>query len=109
MESLKFESGLADLVLSEQKNCTWRLWNDKQLTVGDEIKLIRRPEMAVFAHAIITALAEKTMGELTHEDKVGHEEFETDEEMYDTYSHYYNRPVNSESPVTIIHFQLTEA
>ena len=45
-------------------------------------------------------------GYLTEEDKQGHEPFSSDEEMYKTYSGYYNIEVTSNTPLKIIKFQL---
>jgi hypothetical protein len=107
-KSLKFAPNLVPLVLSGEKDCTWRLWDDKDLKVGDEVDLIARPELKVFAKAKITSVSSKTMGKLTAEDKKGHEPFKNVEEMYDTYSDYYQREVGPDSPVTVCRFRLIE-
>ena len=46
------------------------------------------------------------MGELTLEDKKGHEGFLSDRQMYKTYTKYYGREVNSETVVKIVRFNL---
>lgn len=48
------------------------------------------------------------MGQLTDEDKSGHEPFESNEQMYTTYSGYYGRSVSPSTPVTVYHFRLTK-
>lgn len=105
-KTLKFAPDLVPLILNGEKDCTWRLWDDKDLKVGDEVDLIARPELTVFARAKITSVSNKTMAELTIEDKIGHESFVDDDEMYEVYASYYQRPVKPDSPVTVYRFEL---
>jgi hypothetical protein len=44
--------------------------------------------------------------ELSEADKEGHETFASNEEMYKTYSRYYQRTVTPETSVKIIRFKL---
>lgn len=59
-----------------------------------------------FATAKLTRIIEKKFGKLSAQDKNGHEDFEDDEAMYKTYSRYYSRPVDSNTLVKIIWFEL---
>lgn len=42
MKTLKFRSHLADLILKGEKDVTWRLFDDKDLTIGDQLELLIR-------------------------------------------------------------------
>lgn len=99
---------MVPLVLSGEKNSTWRLFDDKSLVVGDEIELHEFGKDTSFASAKIIKVAEKPFGELTEADKEGHETFSSDKEMYKTYSGYYNTEVNSKTIVKIVWFELQE-
>jgi hypothetical protein len=103
---VKFRDYLVPLVLSGEKDSTWRLFDDKDLSVGDEIELRVFVTLQPFGQATIIEVIEKPMGELTAEDKVGHETYASDEEMYATYSGYYKQPVTAETPVKVIRFKL---
>ena len=105
-KSLKFAQELVPLVLNGEKNSTWRLWDDKDITVGDRVDLLNKADLNHFATATITRVVEKPLGDLTEEDKKGHETFKSDEEMYQTYRRYYNRTVDKTTPVKLIWFQL---
>lgn len=107
MKTLKFESDLAPKILSGEKTTTWRLWDDKDLEVGDEVEFINRSNGEVFTKATLTKVYEKPFRDLTPEDWLGHEEFPSREEMYKTYSGYYRRKVTPDTIVKIIHFRLT--
>ncbi len=106
MKTLKFMPHLADMVLSGEKTTTWRLFDDKNLTKGDIIILIRRPELTPFAKAEIISVVEKPLGEMAGEDLEGHEKYASKEEMYQDYSKYYNRPVDGSTTVKIVKFKL---
>src|SRR5947209_4915394 len=104
-KTIKFSPDLVPLVLSGKKTSTWRLFDDKDLKEGDIIDFIKRPELVKFVEAKLTSIIEKPLGELTKEDKEGHEKFSSDEEMYKTYSGYYNKPVGPETTIKLIRFK----
>lgn len=106
MKILKFHSNLVPLVLSGKKTSTWRLFDDKNLSVGDDIVLRVFVTNEKFAEAKIIKIIEKPFGKLTNEDKLGHEEYKDDDEMYATYSKYYKQSVGPKTPVKIVWFKL---
>lgn len=106
MKLLKFRSQLVPLVLSGQKDITWRLFDDKDLSVGDKVELREFGKDSSFAVAVITKVTEKKFGDLNKLDKDGHELFSSIKEMYDTYSTYYNTDVTPDTYLKVIHFEL---
>ena len=106
MKTLKFRESLSKLILQEKKYATWRLSDDKNLSVGDIISFLVWETKEEFVKAKIIEIKETTFGELTDEDWDGHEKFSSDKEMYKTYSEYYNRQVDKNSPVKIVKFEL---
>lgn len=106
MQSLKFVSELVPLVLSGEKNCTWRLFNDKEFKVNEIINLVKRPELKIFASAKIISVTNKKFKDLENTDFEGHEKFESTQKMYETYEGYYGKIVGKETEVTIIRFKL---
>jgi hypothetical protein len=105
-KTLKFTSDLVPLILSGTKTITWRLWDDKDLSAGDQVVFVDRSTSREFAHVRIISVVEKKLGELTPADTSGHEAYTNDEDMYDTYARYYGRPVMSETVVKIVRFEL---
>lgn len=103
-KKLKFAPELVPLVLSGKKTSTWRLFDDKDLNEGDVLDFLESGTDRHFSTALITKVTEKPLGELTEEDKSGHERFSSDEEMYKTYEKHYNRQVTSETQVKIVWF-----
>ncbi len=95
MKSLKLDHELAQAVVVGEKTSTWRLLDDKDLHVGDEVRLIdkvdpARPETwRVIGTATIETVIEKRLGEINENDMEGHEQFASQDEMVRKYQGYY--------------------
>ena len=94
-------------MLSGKKDSTWRLFDDKDLQVGDEVDLINWNTKEKFASALLTDVREKELGQLEPADFEGHEKFESEEAMYESYRTYYGDGVTPHTVVKIIRFKLT--
>lgn len=105
-KTIKFRDNLAKLVLSGEKDVTWRLYDDKELSKGDVVDLVNWGTKEVFATAELVNVYEKNLGELEESNFDGHEKFPSEEEMYKTYQSYYGDGVNEETIVKIIRFKL---
>jgi hypothetical protein len=106
MKTLKFRKALSKLILEGKKTATWRLFDDKNLSTGDIVSFIVWETLEEFLQVKIISTKETTFEKLTEEDWYGHEKFKSNEEMYKTYSNYYNSKVTKDSPVKIIKFKL---
>ena len=113
MKTLKFEHHQAQQIAGGQKNATWRLYDDKELSVNDEIRIVDKvnddiPDTwQVIGHAKVNEVVEKRLGDVTPEDMKGHEVFNSDEEMLVKYRSYYGERVTLDTPVKIIYFDFT--
>ena len=104
MKTLKFKPHLVEKILSGEKTSTWRLFDDKDLQIGDELVFINKETGKEFGKAKITHLKVKTLGTLTNEDWDGHERYSSEEEMYKHYHGYYGDKVNKDSELKILDF-----
>ena len=107
MKTLKFNPSLVPLVLSQRKTSTWRLWDDKDLQVGDKVSFLNSKTKEEFAVGKLVEVFEKQFKDLTDTDWSGHEKFKSEKEMYESYSKYYSREVTPETFVKIIHFKIS--
>ncbi len=113
MKTLKFNHELANLILAGDKTSTWRLYDDKDLSVDDDIKVVDKvnpdqPETwAVIGQAVITEVVEKKLRAVTTDDMNGHEPFTNQQQMLDVYRTYYGQRVSLETPVKIVRFTFT--
>jgi hypothetical protein len=104
MKTLKFTKELVSLIISGEKTSTWRLFDDKDLEVGDDLEFINKNTLETFGYAKITEIREKKLGDLVEKDYDGHEKFVSNEEMIETYKGYYGDRVNENTIVKIIRF-----
>jgi len=105
MKTLKFEPQLVELIRQGHKTATWRLHDDKQLAVGDELQFIDSSNGEVFGYAIVTQVFEKRFIDLTESDKHGHETYESEAEMLATFRKYYGRDVTMDSIAKVVKYQ----
>lgn len=105
---LKFSSNLVPLVLSGEKTSTWRLFDDKNLQVGDDVVFVNKATGEVFAEAVISSIREKRFGDIIADDEIadGHESFANDEHRLRSYRNYYGDRVNADSLVKMVKFKL---
>lgn len=106
IKTLKFRRYLAKEILEGRKTITWRLFDDKDLKVGDNFELIVWETGEKFAEAEIVKVHEKKFGEIKEQDLEGHEKFESRGEMLKTYRKYYGDKVDWNTIVKIIEFKL---
>ncbi len=104
MKTLKFSADLVSLIRSGTKTSTWRLFDDKDLQVGDEVAFYNKETGEQFGTACITVLTIRTLGTLTEADWEGHERYASEEEMYENFRKYYGPQVNPDTEVKILTF-----
>ena len=97
---------LVPKVLSGKKTSTWRLFDDKNLTEGDEFIMVNKETGEDFAKGKITKVREKKLGELGDNDFDGHEKYNDQEDMLNHYKGYYGDKVNLDTIVKMIDFKL---
>jgi ribonuclease HI len=110
MKTLKLDHNLAELVLQGKKTSTWRMYDDKDLSVNDEVRLIDKVNpkepatWRIIGTVRINEVIQKRLGDLEPEDYTGHEDFPSREKMLETYRGYYGPQVDLDTPVKIIRF-----
>jgi len=114
MKTLKFDHNRAQQILSREKTTTWRLYDDKDLSVNDDIKVVDKQNpndpktWRVIGIAKVTEVIEKKLGDVTKEDMAGHQSFETKEEMLSYYRQLYGDRVQFDTPVKIVMFDFMD-
>jgi len=106
MKTIKFRSCLVKEILAGKKTVTWRLFDDKDLKVGDKIKLLYWETKEKFADAEIIIVRENKLGEIRKNDIERHEKFKSEDEMLRTFRKYYGDKVDWSTNVKIIEFKI---
>jgi hypothetical protein len=106
MKTLKFKPNLVEIILSGQKTVTWRLFDDKNLTVGDELEFVNKATLEKFADAVIVGIREKRLGDIEGRDFEGHETYESRDGMIKEMMSNYGDKITGDTMVKIIEFKL---
>lgn len=110
MKSLKLDHQLANDVRAGKKTSTWRLFDDKDLSVDDRVVLIdkvnpkKHDSWVAFGEAVIDRVVEKRLGEIGKDDYDGHDQYKSSNEMLEEFQDYYGASVSLDTPVKVIHF-----
>jgi hypothetical protein len=68
MKTLKFAPELCELIQTGKKTSTWRLFDDKNLRVGDTLRFLDTKTLLTFGTAVITDITVRTLGTIREED-----------------------------------------
>jgi len=113
VKKLKLDHALAELIKTGQKTSTWRLFDDKDISVNDEVLLVdkvdpKRPDTwRVIGTARIDRVTERRLADITDNDLSEGEAFASRQDMMATYRRYYGPNVTWQTPVKMIHFEFT--
>lgn len=113
MKTLKFDHESAQDVLKGKKTATWRLYDDKDLSVNDRVKIVDKVKTTdtktwhVIGEAQVNEVVEKKLDDVTDKDMAGHEVYRTKDEMLAVYRQRYGERVSLDDPVKIIYFKFT--
>jgi ribonuclease HI len=113
MKTLKFDHESAQDVLNGKKSSTWRLFDDKDLSVNDHIKIIDKVEPAnaktwnIIGEGQVNEIVEKKLADVTDKDMTGHEVYSSQAEMLETYRRRYGERVSLDDPVKMVYFKFT--
>ncbi len=109
MKKLKLDHALAELVTSGQVSSTWRLYDDKDLAVNDQVLLIdkvnpQKPNTwKTIGVATIDSMSERRLGGIENDELRTHG-FQSRNDMLETYHLYYGSNVDLRTPVKMINF-----
>jgi ribonuclease HI len=112
MKTLKLNHDLAVLVEQGKKTMTRRMYDDKDLSVNDDVQLIDKVDSdnpatwRSIGVARINTVVQKRLGDLDAGDYENHETVMSHEERLKHYRGYYGEQVNLDTPVKIIRFTL---
>ena len=115
MKTLKFNHDFAQQILEGKKTTTWRLFDDKDLSIDDQINIIDKTKIddpktwQIIGRATITEIAEKKLGAVTKEDMAEHQAYPAQDQMLKAYQEYYGQRVSLDTVVKIIHFNFKPA
>jgi ribonuclease HI len=112
MKQLKFNHNFAQLIRQGKKTATFRMYDDKDLSVDDQVELLDKtyPDRSAtwkpIGVARIDSIVEKRLSAITEADLCDGEQYSDHEEMLAVYRRYYGEQVTADIPVKVIRFTL---
>jgi len=113
MKLLKVSHKIAKLIASGQKNSTWRINDEKNVSVDDEIGIIDKvnpnniDSWQVIGQGKVSQVLQKRLSDIKPGDLGIGEDFASKAEMLRTFKKYYGRDINEHTAVKIITFDFT--
>lgn len=104
MKTLKFTNEQVASIESGTQTTTWRLFDDKQLDVGDELQFVDSDTATVFGYGVINEIVIKRIADLNDDDKRGHVAYQNDEVMLSAFRRFYGEDVSLESIVKVVKY-----
>lgn len=110
MKTLKFNHRFAQLILKGQKNSTWRMYDDKDLSVNDDFKIIDKLDSSlpdswtVIGQGRIKEITEKKLGDVSEMEIASQHPGMSKSRLVEHYRAFYGDRVTGETPVKIITF-----
>jgi len=110
MKILKLDHKSATDVLAGSKTSTWRLYDDKDLSVNDDLELLDKVDPGdpqtwkVIGIAHVDSVVQKRLGEVQEADYQGHERYPSEDAMLDYFRRIYGQQVDLGTPIKIIRF-----
>lgn len=110
MKILKFEHQQARQIASGKKWSTWRLFDDKDLSVGDEVEFIDKVQddkpktWEVIGLARINKVVEKRLYDISDDDMDGDEFYRSPDAAVRAFQRYYGPNVALSTPVKMVYF-----
>ena len=104
---------MAELVVAGKSTSTWRLYDDKDLSIDDDVTLIDkvnpndRSTWRPVGTAHINELIQNRLGDITAADGNNTTDLSKPEKLLKTFQLYYGPQVTLKTPIKIVHFSFT--
>ena len=113
MKKLKLDHQAAQQVVNGQVSSTWRLYDDKDLTVNDTVVLIDKVDplapqtWRVIGTGRITRVVEKRIGDIEQADMQAGEQFDSPEALLAAMRQRYGANVEWDTAIKLVYFDFT--
>ncbi len=113
MKYVKVSHRIAKLILDGKKRNTWRINDEKNISVDDIVGIIDKVDpnvpstWQVIGGGRVNSVLQKRLDSIQNEDLGPGEDFASRPEMLKTFRNYYGPDVNEHTPIKIISFDFT--
>ena len=106
LKKLRFRSHYIPKILSVATTTTWRMFDEKKLSKGDELILVNSDTEEEFGRAIIISVRKKSLRHVKVGDLPTHEQPRTIKHVLDVFRDYYGDYIPADTEVKIITFEV---
>ena len=113
MKYVKVSHKVAKLILEGEKSSTWRINDEKNISVDDDIGIIDKVDpkdqssWQIVGTGRVNSVVQKRLSDLDNHDLGPGEEFDSRQEMIKRFRDYYGPDVNENTTVKIINFDFS--
>lgn len=104
-KTLKFKTDVAETIIDKKVYKTWRLFDDKQLSIDDFLQFINSDTSQIFGYAKIRKITIKHIADIDEGDMQGHKNYNSIDEILTELKQYYGPMVNRSSTIKVIEFE----
>jgi len=108
LKHLKFSNDQINGIISGEFNKTWRLFDDKDLYVGDIVNFINSDTNESFGQSEITKVTIKRLGDISDDDKNGHKPYASFGDIVKDFNKYYSKEVSADTIVKVVEYKLIQ-
>jgi ribonuclease HI/uncharacterized protein YqfB (UPF0267 family) len=106
MNKLKFSSELVPQIVDEKYTTTWRLFDDKNISIGDIVELVNSQTNEVFAKAEVVSITQKYLKDINDYDMKNHKKYDSLDSIISDFKRFYGDAVNAELIVKMYDFKI---
>ena len=107
MKTLKFITEQIADIQSGKCTTTWRLFDDKDLNVGDELQFVNSDNGEVFGYGTINEIVIKRIIDINEDDKLGHRVYADDHAIIADFRRFYGPDVNAQSIIKVVKYSFS--
>lgn len=104
MKTLKFNTEKTEMIENGLKTTTWRVFDDKDLTVGDELKLINSDTKEMFGYATIDEIITKRIETMNDIDRIDHPSCKNNDDVVKMMQTFYGNRIDNKTIVKVVKF-----
>lgn len=104
MKTLKFTPEQIPRIQNGALMNTWRLHDEKQLNVGDEVQFINNENGETFGYGTINEIVIKRIADINDTDQIGHEKYVNLDQILAVFRKFYGQSIGPETIVKVVKY-----
>lgn len=108
MKSLKFTAEQIPEIEQGRQTSTWRIFDDKELSVGDELQFINCDNATVFGYGLVGQIVIKRIKDLNEFDQDGHKKYDNLGQIITEFTRFYGPGVTADTIIKVVKYSFSK-